>query len=203
MSRKPVVQILVGTALIVIAILLLFNRSYFQTGSAESPRFQRSTPSEVPEASPLVLEAGSVDEEGLSQGDLDRIVDFLGADRSRDGMQYQSSAFLLSGETLVTEAYEAMPGEFVVSFVTPELVNRNGEQILRIGLKSERISLAGEISPIMAEANTVFEWPVGKRLNHSFVTNEGTYSLQITATDIESGLLDLNVRGRFRRPDSE
>lgn len=102
------------------------------------------------------------------------------------------------GETIVTEAYEGKPGEFVFSKLTPSIQTRSdGTNVVEVNVNSFGLNVSGEQHDIVSH---VLE--VAPRSHHSIITrlNDATYDIDVSAV-VEGNppMIKMKVNGEYQK----
>ncbi len=103
-----------------------------------------------------------------------------------------------SGETIVTEAYEGKPGEFVFSELTPVIKTRSdGTAVVEVNVNSFGLNVSGEQHSIVSQ---VLE--IAPRSRHSIITrlNDARYDIDVSAVvEGTPPMIKMKVNGEYQK----
>jgi hypothetical protein len=137
---------------------------------------------------------------GTTPTELNKLWDSFERPTSPHSFDYRTFAKLDS--PLVTEIYQAQPGYFVVSTVTPSRrAGEGGTPHIVIHAETTRFGLDGSSSSIIKIDLTV---PPRGGVSSNTTTNDGRYRLTISPSETsDPNELDLHIEGLFREPLTE
>jgi hypothetical protein len=117
----------------------------------------------------------------LSEDELREFMSFFGERKSPHRFQWKTKVAL--GESVITEAYEGQPGEFVFTELTPGLKSRDGvAPELVFDMSSFKINLAGERTKIWNYSWNVIMTNGKGSLKGTNYRPDGIYKISIDST---------------------
>lgn len=131
--------------------------------------------------------------DSVTKRELEEFNEFFGGKTSPHS--FESKISVLPGDTVITDFYEGLPGEFVFSEVTPEItIGEDGLPIIEVFTDTKRLLLDGSIETISAQP---VEAPAGG-LSWSIGTDSGIYRLLLIGNhDDTTGMISLDLEGKF------
>ncbi len=188
------------TSLAIIALCVLGAGALFWWQSAPKPAAKPAAPSQKAPPKP-VAKNGAVripSDKNWSEASEEELREFTALFGSRTmPTSLKMNVAVESGETLLTDAYEARPGEFVFSKLTPTRKQLpDGTSVIEMQLSCFSISLTGEPRDIMSRT-----WDL-EPLNiytTGVFTDHGMYHVTASArSGYTEGPINLQVSGDFR-----
>ncbi len=197
MSRRQSITV-AAVLVVLLALLGALWWWWLAASSAEGPPSTRpvATSTKSPPAKPKVTLARDMNWSEATEEDLRDFTALFGS--KTVPTSFQMEVQVESGETLLADAYEARPGEFVFTKLTPTRKQRpDGSWVIEVELSSFSISLAGEPRDVM---NRTFDLqPLGIYSNVA-LTEHGNYQVTSDAeSGYESGPIHLRVQGAYKK----
>lgn len=171
MSRKPTVLLCVAMML---PILLMLWRN--EPKPKPSPQ-TKSAATPVPQKKPPLIVEPNFHWEDFSEADIDEFPSYFGHKKLPNSCEVD--ALVRPGQTIVADVYEARPGEFVVSKMTPTLITKgDGSTAVEVDVDTFGVNVLGSQSQIFAFQKELRPKDVSATGNR---TAEGFHTLTMSA----------------------
>lgn len=157
---------------------------------------ERKTTSDTkPKDNPIILQE-DFEWSNLTRGQAGDWTRSLGSKKSPH--DYFAKTVLQPGESLIAAIYEARPGEFVFTKLTPTVrKNAQGGFIIDVRLDCQAITFDGSSTQIFAQFGETQSISDGGGNTIVQMTKEGTYILTMGAQVAPEGKIQLQVSNRF------
>lgn len=140
--------------------------------------------------------------DSLSANDLNLLSGHFGASKSPNSFDL---SFIPSGETIIADVYEAMPGEFICTKLTPTVKRLDdGMEVAVVKVDCLSITLSGEVNTRFTRFKNTHELKPGNSKSIVEVTNDGQYEMDFGV--IRKGgnaPLEVHVHSRFKERSAQ
>ncbi|MBE2283643.1 MAG: hypothetical protein IAE77_09335 [Prosthecobacter sp.] len=138
----------------------------------------------------------------LSKSDLHSLSDHFGAAKSPGGFEL---TFVPTGETIIAEVYEAMPGEFVCTKLIPTIEKRgDGEEVVVFKVDCQALTLDGNVNTRFYGFENTREVEPGNSLSMVELASDGQYEMHFWVEPrSRDQLLKAHVKGRFQKKPTQ
>lgn len=185
-----------STSLAILGVVVIFVFWHLNPFHSPAPVAERKTASDArSKASPVMLP------EDFEWGDLTRAQ----ADGWKESLgdeklphDYFTTIVLQSGESFIADMYEARPGEFVLTKLTP-IVRKNaqGGHVIDVRLDCQAVTFDGSSTKVFAQFDQMRSISDGGGSTIAQMTKDGTYILTMGAQVTTEGKIRLQVSNRF------
>lgn len=174
--------------LVMAALLVLAGVMWWSSDFPVSPRPTPSPPKAKP--APLATQKkGPVTVPGnyawkeASEKELRGLVSEVAERKAVTGFKMDS--LVASGESIIANAYEARPGEFVFNKLTPTVKTRDdGTNVVEVAVNCFSVTVSGEQRELYSNFDKSHELEPGNVYSMTDLVDEGGYSLSIWGAQI-------------------
>lgn len=168
--------------------------------SVQAPPARKSVMVKLPKnKKEAVVVPSGLDWTTLSENDLNEFSAFFGNVKSPSN--FRIDTVMVPGESVVAEVYEARPGEFVCSKLTPYLKTvADGTSVVEVELDSALISIVGEQRALFSHFSRTHELKPQGTKSITELTDDGAYDMSLSSK-IEGGGRSIRIRasGEYRK----
>lgn len=196
--NRPTKYYLTAAALLVTVMVVGLLQSWGpRTEGSRSKTVERTSAKTKSEA--LVVNTSDIESNKLSEAQLREYVSFF-ENPKLPPTQFHTKAEVSLGQSLITQAYEGRPGEFVLTRFTPSMRTQSDsdEAPLQMEFKTSVVDISGNQRDLVKYPLKMFRTSGNHTTSGANVSApEGVYKISVEASLNKSGDVSVDVTGGY------
>lgn len=196
--NRPRYHYLIAGALLLLVVFACVWEKWQPVSTGNKPKTEKKTTSERRNEA-LVVKSSDIESSKLSEAQLQEYISFFEKPKLPH-TQFHTATKVSIGQTIITQAYEGKPGEFVLTRFTPSVRTQSDSDKAPLLMEFETsiIDVSGNQRNLAKYPLKMFRTGTNRLSSASDIsTPEGVYKVSIEAALISADQISVELSGGF------